>query len=199
GPLCGNVSEETSADPRSDYAIAHFAAEQILKRVAFGGGARTVLLRPCAVYGIPRNVESFHRWLLVPYSFPLSSVYDGKIVLKGRGTQRRNFVSADDVADTVLAILRDPAPEPWRIVNPVGPDSMSILEFARLCAEESEKITGRACAVHCAETVKPEPGDDFEFRTIHAFARGRRRIQEYVSEFVKWIVAERAAGRCYEY
>ncbi|MFS8084479.1 MAG: NAD-dependent epimerase/dehydratase family protein, partial [Acidobacteriota bacterium] len=101
GPLVGSVTEDTAINPLSDYAIAHYAAEQTLRRCSLNEGLKVLVLRPNAVFGLPAQVDSFDRWSLIPFSFPLQAVYKQKIILLTSGEQRRNFVGADDLGRIV--------------------------------------------------------------------------------------------------
>lgn len=141
GPLAGPIRERNAPDPRSDYAIAHYATEQILRRTGLPGG----VVRPCAVYGDPPDLRRFARWSLTPFAFPRMAVEHGEIALASLGTQRRNFVSVEGVAQRVASLLEGPSA--WRIVNPVGACTLSIREWAALVAARSEALTGRPCRV----------------------------------------------------
>ncbi len=190
GPLAGRISEETPTDPRSDYAIAHFAAEQILKRGAAEGAFAGAALRPCAVFGIPRLHAQFDRWHLIPFAFPLSAVRNGEIVLKTPGQQRRNFIDIADLVDCVMFLLDEPEPPQWRAINPVGPDTMSVIEFAELCADLLEREQGRRCMIR-----RPEGGDSsgvspLEMSTVHAFARGTRPVSAYVADIMRRVLGD---------
>jgi UDP-glucose 4-epimerase len=155
GPLEGMIDEGRPPDPRSDYAIAHFATEQLFRRA---GAA--LIARPCAVYGMPPSLERFARWTLIPFDFPRQAI-GGRIVLASPGLQRRNFVPAEGVASLVGWWLEQPARA--FVANAPGKHEMTVLEFARLCARIAEEETGRPC-----EVVRPEgaaTGAPFEYRT----------------------------------
>ena len=94
GPLEGLIDETRAPNPLSDYAIAHFATEQLFRRAGLKRGVSTLLVRPCAVFGMPPSLERFNRWSLIPFDFPRQAVA-GRIVLRSPGTQRRNFVSIE--------------------------------------------------------------------------------------------------------
>lgn len=143
GPLRGRIDETSPPDPRSDYAIAHFAAEQIIRRAATDA-FRVLILRPCAVFGLPP--DGFRRWSLVPFEFPLQAVKTGTIALRSHGLQQRNFVGTGDIAHAVESWLaRDAAA--YECVNPIGRSASTVLDFAHLCAREYQALTGRPCAV----------------------------------------------------
>lgn len=134
GPLEGEIDEARPVNPMSDYALAHYTAEQWFRRAARVDGMDVLILRPCAVYGLPTDMTRFKRWSLIPFSFPRELLERGCITLKSDGSQRRNFVSASAIAAQVAGFLAEPAlPGRCRVVNPVGPDDMSVLDFAERC------------------------------------------------------------------
>ena len=146
GALVGKISENTPPNPLSDYAIAHYASEQILRR-ATGAGLCAAVLRPCAVFGIPPDVTNFRRWSLIPFAFPKSLIDKSRIELKSAGTQRRNFVGAEDVARAAAIWLNDASSNPFEIINPIGKADMSVFAFARTCAEIAEQVTGKSATI----------------------------------------------------
>jgi UDP-glucose 4-epimerase len=182
GPMIGEVDERTPADPRSDYAIAHYATEQILRRSS-GQFTAAAVFRPCAVFGIPPSLRSFRRWGLIPFAFPRSAAADGKIVLRSSGEQRRNFVGTSDIADAIAIWMRRPAAAPFEIFNPVGVDSLSIWEFAQMVAAQCLARFGRDVQVkRKLPGPAPDPAASFEYRSVHDFCRGSASLDAYVAE-----------------
>ncbi|WP_026442572.1 NAD-dependent epimerase/dehydratase family protein [Pseudacidobacterium ailaaui] len=166
GPFYGTINETTPPNPLHDYAIAHFASEQILRRAASSDFC-VLVLRPCAVFGIPPDTSRFRRWALIPFGFPREAVVKGTITLASRGLQRRNFVGAQDIASVVHGWLHQHEdPLPFSAVNPIGKDSMSVLAFAELCAQVAERVTGRPCRVIRPDGPDPDP-DSFEYTSIY--------------------------------
>jgi uncharacterized protein YbjT (DUF2867 family) len=66
----------------------------------------------------------------------------GKVVLFGRGERRRNFVAADDVAQVVVASLRDGSLA-GETIDVGGPEDLTHMDVVRLY----ERLTGRAARV----------------------------------------------------
>lgn len=145
GPLAGPLSERTPPDPRSDYALAHYASEQILRRHGFAGA----LLRPCAVFGQPVDLARFGRWSLVPFGFPRMARDTGVVRLATPGHQRRNFVAATEIAAAAAEALAEAGP--MRVVNPVGGDDMTVRDFAMLVAAQATRVLGRPCRVEAPD------------------------------------------------
>jgi UDP-glucose 4-epimerase len=182
--MLGDVDERSPADPRSDYAIAHYATEQILRRSAEQFDAAAAF-RPCAVFGVPPSFESFRRWSLIPFSFPRAAAAEGEIVLKSTGEQRRNLVAASDIGETVARWLHRPAADAFEVFNPVGLHSLSVWEFAQLCAAQSRELLGRETRLtRVPPGPKPSPGANFDYGTIHEFCRGSADLRAYVARAI---------------
>jgi UDP-glucose 4-epimerase len=101
GKLEGLINERSGMNPLNDYALAHFSAEQMIRRHA-GQRFEGVVFRPNAVYGIPLFEQFFDRWSLIPFSFPIEAVEKQRITLKTPGEQYRNFISHRDCARHIV-------------------------------------------------------------------------------------------------
>ncbi|MEO6339788.1 MAG: SDR family oxidoreductase [Caulobacteraceae bacterium] len=185
GPLVGVIDEQTAPNPLSNYAIAHYATEQIFRRAA-DRMAAVALLRPCAVFGVPPDMAGFRRWGLAPFAFPRRAVLDHRIALTGAGDQRRNFVGASDVAEVVASWME--TGDGFTIVNPVGVSSMSVWDFTRLCGREAELITGLTCAVSREEDSGRTPGDDFDYRSRSPLRQGVADLATHLRQFMQLIL-----------
>ena len=184
GPMVGRIDETAPANPLSNYAIAHFATEQVFRRHV-GVGVSTLMLRPCAVFGDLMEPSSFRRWTLIPFSFPRDAVTQGEIVIRSTGNQRRNFVGTHDIATVIADWLARPA-EGHRVVNPIGATSSSVHEFALRCARLAKDHLGHACAIRRIEPTGPTPGDDFDYRSVQG-AGGEQSIDEFVVRLMRQI------------
>lgn len=160
GPLQGIMDEATPTRPASDYARAHLETEERFRESR--GGGSLLLVRPCAVYGMPPFLERFARWSLIPFDFPRQAL-GGRIVLRSAGLQRRNFVPADGVAGLVVRWL-DTAADATTVANAPGESEMSVYDFALMCAGIASEETGRRC-----EVIRPEAhgagAAPFEYRS----------------------------------
>ena len=154
GPLEGRIDESRAADPRSDYAKAHLAAEALFRREAETRDAAVLLVRPCAVYGMPPSLERFARWSLIPFDFPRQAV-GGRIVLKSHGLQRRNFVPAEGVGQLAGWWLSEPR-EGCTVANAPGRAECTVYEFATLCARIAQEERGSAVAIDRPAPSGPE-------------------------------------------
>jgi UDP-glucose 4-epimerase len=152
GTMEGTIDEATPPDPRSDYALLHFASEQILRRSGIAGS----ILRPSNVYGMPGDLARFGRWALTPFGFPQDAVRDGRIVLKSSGLQMRNFVAASGVADAASqAVAR--LQRTLDVVNVAGNDTLSMRDFARRVADAAKRTLGTDIALDIPSTTPHLP------------------------------------------
>jgi UDP-glucose 4-epimerase len=187
GPLEGAIDESAAPDPRSDYALAHFAAERRFRRAGRSSGARVLIARPCAVYGMPPSLERFARWSLIPFDFPRAALR-GEIVLRSSGEQRRNFVSAEGVANLVGWWLGSDLAGAT-VANAPGPSEMSVYDFARLCARIVTGETGRACEVR-RPAGGASAGAAFQFRTRVAGHLPGPALEDHVRQLMHALMKE---------
>jgi UDP-glucose 4-epimerase len=187
GPLRGPIDEATSVNPLTDYAIAHFSSEQIVRRMAVEGRSALVV-RPCAVFGMPPDLNRFRRWDLIPFGFPRDAVTANEIVLKTSGKQFRNFVSTTDIASVIGHWLLQSEVPAYQVINPLGATSLTVLEFSRLCAEVYEALTGRVCAVR-APVIKDDLPDDFRYLSRYPQPGAKADLSKAVKEFMRALMS----------
>ena len=182
GPLEGHIDELHAVSPVSDYAKAHFAAEQLFRNAASDGVTSTLLVRPCAVYGMPLSLERFARWSLIPFDFPRQAVA-GRIVLKSHGSQRRNFVHASGLGNLVGWWLGQPAPGTI-VANAPGRAECPVYEFAALCAKIAKDECGREVAIErpAPKVVPPAP---LEYRTRVGGHLPGISLEDHVRELIR--------------
>jgi UDP-glucose 4-epimerase len=198
GTFNGRISEKTQVNPLSDYAIAHYAAEQIVKRFSVSSHLKSLLLRPNAVFGIPVSMEAFDRWFLIPYAFPLEAVYNERITLRTSGEQRRNFLSVDDLSLYVEKFLEsEGSDDSLTIINPIGPETLSVYQFALRCAEIYTELTGQGCIVSRPAPAETDVGSDFVYDSMHVCFWTGSRLDNYLHSFTQRLVEDKKQGRRY--
>jgi UDP-glucose 4-epimerase len=183
GPLEGRIDETRPPNPISDYAICHFVTEQLFRRASLQSLAGVLLLRPCAVYGLPPSLDRFMRWSLIPFDFPRQAI-TRRIVLKTDGTQRRNFVAAEGLGDLAVQWLNKPATG-LAIANATGRDEMTVYEFARLCAKVYEEESGFTCEVERPHTPGLQHGQPFEYRSGYCNPLAEPGPQDHVRSLIR--------------
>jgi UDP-glucose 4-epimerase len=191
GPLVGIIDERTCANPVSDYALAHFMSEQILRR-ATGSSFHGSAFRPCAVFGLPPVLSDFRRWTLAPFEFPKAIATSGQITLKSSGEQHRNFVGVDDIAGSVARWLHlAGTSHAMSVINPVGKESMSIWAFALLCKDAAEGlIAGKVSAVRL-EPVGPCPLAPLDYGTIYPEYRGEQDLRQSIRALIEILISDK--------
>lgn len=178
GRLEGKINENSAPNPLSNYAIAHFATEQIIRRMV-RADFRAVAVRPCAVFGLPSDLAAFQRWTLIPFDFPRSAAAEGRIVLKSFGDQFRNFVGTRDIAQSVSGWLQDANNPDYAVINPIGKENMSVWQFAQLCADIAERVTGHPISL--ARTEGASGGPRLEYETVYSNHHGRQDLRETIT------------------
>jgi UDP-glucose 4-epimerase len=192
GPFYGEIDENVPANPLHDYAIAHFASEQILRR-ATSPKFRGLAVRPCAVFGIPQEFVRFRRWSLIPFDFPKSAIECGTIALASHGMQKRNFVGTEDIASTIIHWLTNSSDSTaFRAVNPIGKQTMTVLGFAEMCAAVATEITGLACKVTRPDSSAGD-ANAFDYKSIYNWSRGQMELAQTVRQ-IMLLVKEGAAA-----
>lgn len=182
GPLVGRIDESSPPNPLGPYGIAHFASEQLLRRAALDQGAAALILRPCAVFGMPPSLERFSRWSLIPFDFPRQAVA-GRIVLKSDGTQHRNFVATQAIASLAAQWL-ETARAAVEVANAPGAESMAVYDFARLCARIAREETGRECVIERPET-RPVQEPTLDYRSRRGAAPAGPSLDDHVRGLVR--------------
>ncbi len=196
GHQTGIINEDSAANPLSDYAIAHYAAEQTLRRNA-GSFESSFALRPNAVFGEPLLIDGFDRWNLIPYSFPLEAVYNRKIVLRSSGDQNRNLVATGDIADCIEKIVSTNRAAPLAIINPIGRETISVYRFAQKTAEVYRKLTGNVCEVERPLQADAVQEEDFIYQTKYEFETEKADLETFLLKFISRILEDYKNGKRY--
>lgn len=171
--LYGAVNEATSPRCETAYALNHFLGEEVCRLAAARHGIDVVALRPSNVYGVP-SVSTVERSTLVPMCFVQDAVKTGKVELRSSGRQRRNFISTDEVAESIGALIDD-FPRGFTLVNAVSDWHASVVDIARLLAEVWRSTQGHDLTLN---VLSDEPATPNEFQvTSRALAPRRTRDQ----------------------
>jgi UDP-glucose 4-epimerase len=196
GRQVGTIDESSASNPLSDYAIAHYAAEQTLKRNS-SSFERVFVLRPNAVFGEPLFIDKFDRWSLIPYSFPLEAVYTQKIVLRSSGEQNRNFISTYDIARYVEGLIATNEGKTFEVINALGKDTMSVYEFGLKCCEIYRKVTGNECIVERPELKPQSEEEEFYYESNFNFSIEKDDIEIATTRLINTIAREHKNGKTY--
>lgn len=137
------ITEDTPPSPVSHYAISHYVAERFCEQFWLRKGLYYNILRISNGYGAPLFKE-IDRWSLVLNDFCKSALTRKEIVLKTKGTQKRDFISLEDISRAIQILINGQKQE-YRIFNVGGENSISIYKLAEIVArvyknDFSEKI-----------------------------------------------------------
>jgi nucleoside-diphosphate-sugar epimerase len=113
------LTEESSLNPVSLYAITKLASEKVLMDLA-GETFSPTCLRFSTIYGLSKRT----RFDLVVNLLTAKAVMDGEITVQG-GDQWRPFLHVDDAALALLHTLESPLPQVHRQVFNVGSDEQN--------------------------------------------------------------------------
>jgi len=103
-PLAGRLDETMPTRPRHPYARSHRAAEDITLGTEEIDGT---VLRLSNAVGAPMSVDA-DCWMLVANDLCRMATTKGSLVLRGDGSDTRDFVPIADVATAVAHVLADP-------------------------------------------------------------------------------------------
>jgi nucleoside-diphosphate-sugar epimerase len=95
------LDEDSTREPVDLYALMHTAREMMLGSVLEKGGVPLCVLRPTNIYG-PGDTHNNYG----PNRFVRTALQDGRIVLFGKGEERRSHVFVRDAIELILRVLR---------------------------------------------------------------------------------------------
>ena len=98
-----SLSEETTPNPISFYAVGKLASERYLQLFTSEYGISTITLRLFNVYGPGQNLDNLDQGMAS--IFLAQSIRDKKILVKGSPDRFRDFVYIDDVVNVFIKAL----------------------------------------------------------------------------------------------
>jgi len=114
-----SISESTPVNPRSYYGIAKYAAEGLLtKSISSQEHGSLVILRPPFTFGASNDQSGIYG----PYEFCRAACSDSAISVWGDGTELREFLCVEDLADLTMRLLKT---SHTGVLNPVSAQSYS--------------------------------------------------------------------------
>lgn len=180
GAFKGTINEENPSLPVNDYGGCHLLTERLLYRISKEYGIRVLVVRPNAVFGTSFNPEKFTRWHLVPFLFPKIALETGKIVINSPHTIR-NFISTHSIFKKAQTFLENNQTPDFYILNPVGPDTLTILNFAEMCAQKIEEITGKSVDLQVKSSADI---DTFRYATLHTAEPEISNLPQFLSDYI---------------
>ncbi len=100
------LTESTTPNPRSPYAVSKLAAEYYVRTIGGLWGIETVSLRIFNAYGPGQHLPASHP-PVVPH-YLRQALRGGTLVAHGDGSQTRDYVYVDDVVSALIAAATAP-------------------------------------------------------------------------------------------
>lgn len=186
GNLCGVLTERTEPVPNNEYGISNYLAEKYVEYYERNKSFNTSILRLSNLYGIPKNLELFNRWSLVPFAFVKAAIDSNNIHLKTSGEQIRNFLDTEDVAQLLIKLIgfkKYPA-----LLHVYGPDDLSIYQFAQLVSRRCLDVLGIEVSVSFESIQERQNGEleQFQFRSnlLTDFYKPNKKIESFIDAFL---------------
>ncbi|MBS3135505.1 NAD(P)-dependent oxidoreductase [Candidatus Woesearchaeota archaeon] len=155
GKANGRIDEKTLPEPRDDYSISHYAAEQYCRQYN-GLGLECVILRVSNAYGAPVN-KNIKRWTLLINNLCMQCVNNNSIILKSPGCQKRDFISLSDISSGVSLVMKKPKNAlSGRVYNLGGENALSLVEVAKEVASTYSQMHGKPIKVESPHKGKSE-------------------------------------------
>ena len=154
-PLQGNITEKNLPRPVHPYAITHRTAEDFVLAAHDRKTLTGIVLRLSNGFGVPTRPD-VDRWTLLVNDLCRQAVTTRKLVLRSAGSQKRDFITLQDVSRAVshfLTLSVDKCAD--GLFNLGGENSLRIIDMAMLISERCNKILGFK-----PEIIRPVPDRD---------------------------------------
>lgn len=122
------LTEKTSPEPASPYAVSKLAAEFYVRTIGALWGIDTVVLRVFNAYGPGQPLPAAHP-PVIPH-FLRETARNGSLVIHGQGLQTRDFVFVDDVVEAMIASATAPSIN-RQVINIGSGEEMNIRSLAQ--------------------------------------------------------------------
>ena len=129
-------TDEAVVNPHNQYATSKYTQEMITLNLGRRYGIPTVCMRYSIVQGPRQSFRNAYSGVL--RIFPMRFLNDQPPVIYEDGQQLRDYVYVGDVARANLLVLEDPRAD-YQIFNVGGGQSVTVLEYAHLIAEQLGK------------------------------------------------------------
>ncbi len=137
------LDEDSTREPVDIYGLSHVAREMIVSSALGQQNLPVCILRITAIYG-PGDTHNGYG----PNRFVRSAIKEGRIVLFGRGEERRSHVYIDDVAEIIGRCLR------WRSAGKLNVAVRQALSYKEI-AEEAVRLVGGPVEITYAPRTVP--------------------------------------------
>ena len=165
--LRGKITESLAPSNHHPYAVNHLLAEKLLSQQLFSSGELPLILRVSNAFGIPVN-EGFDCWSLVANDFCRSAVEIGKIIIKGRSNEVRNFIPMAECCAIIeqLITLRSIS-KTKHILNIGGHNSFTLGQLAQLIANRCDRLSFNKPNVVIENSTEDTIENHLEYKSDH--------------------------------
>ena len=140
--LEGKITEDTCPTNVHPYASSHRAGEDVVRYAHCHGAIEGIVVRLSNAYGAPAHKDA-NCWMLLVNDLCRQAVTRGRLGLKSAGTQRRDFVTLEDVCRAVEHLMTLSSREIGDgLFNVGGGWAPTVLEMASLIAERCKYVLG---------------------------------------------------------
>ena len=136
GPMAPLWTDETRVNPANQYAVSKYCQELYALTLGRRYDIPTVALRYSITQGPRQSFRNAYSGVL--RIFTMRFLNDQPPVIYEDGQQLRDYVYVGDVARANLLVLEDPRAD-YQIFNVGGGQSVTVLEYAHLIAEQLGK------------------------------------------------------------
>lgn len=191
------VDEDVAPRAAHPYAIAHLAGEGYCRAAARTGHPQAIVLRLSNVYGAPAD-RSVDRWTLAHNDLCRQAAENGRIVLRGDGSDHRDLVWVEDVATAIdLVLAARPESLGEGVFNVGGDRILSVGDLAQYVSKRARAILGRDVPVDrgVSDTAPRAP---FRYAIDRVAALGyvpRDGLQRETDEVLRLIATREAVVR----
>src|SRR5262249_51120878 len=77
----------------------------------------------------------------------------------------------------------------FTIVNPMGPQTFSIHEFAQKCAAIGSRLTDRECLVHRPASAASDGASDFAYLSDYSYHRPADGVEDYLEAMIRHLLS----------
>ena len=183
-PKTSIITEETLPNPISNYAITHYIAETFCRQFEVEKNLTCYILRISNGYGAPL-FKSVNRWTLALNDLCAMAFQQGRIVLRSRGTQERDFVGIKDILQGVDIFLERQPDSDDNVFNLGAGQNISIITLARMVARIYQDRYKRSIKITIPENAaEPDIKVSFQFSIEKLKRLGYRPVSVIEDEIV---------------
>lgn len=178
-PLSGKVDELSSPKPAHPYATTHLDAEAYVLNANDING---IVLRLSNVVGAPADKDA-NCWTLIANELCRDAVLGKPLVLRGDGTDQRDFVCMDDVIKIIRALVDDPSiTDAHNIFNVTKGQAIHTLDLANLISYRAKHLFGNHVDVNTGESYNKDMTTPLMIKPHRLAAIGIAPTQDLICE-----------------